>query len=78
MTMQEIQTVQGNFPAPYFSPILRIMRCKKLKAKNAAPAVFTKQSRIIGDKLLGSRERTFKRKQLHVKYVQAGSSETCA
>jgi hypothetical protein len=36
-----------------------IVRYKKLKAKNTAPAVSTKQSRIIGDKLLESHEHTF-------------------
>jgi hypothetical protein len=40
---------------------LRIMRCKKLQAKNMAPAVFTKRSRITGDKLLESHERKSKR-----------------
>jgi hypothetical protein len=55
------------------------VRYKKLKAKNTAPAVSTKQSRIIGDKLLESHEHTFKKKkQLHIKYIQAGSSVTCA
>jgi hypothetical protein len=43
-----------------------------------APAVFTKRRRIIDDKLLESHEVHLKRKQLHIKYVQAGSSVTCA
>jgi len=51
-----------NFPAHYFSPTLRMVCSKKLQAKNTAPAVFAKRSRIIGDKLLESYERTFKKK----------------